>query len=309
MNTNRPGRRTVTVHFFRAILDGQYDPLRLLDLKALHDAINAHGFDKNAAVSRYCTNADGQTYMAWPELSMDRLRMLVARVLPEAAPSYELEGSYKIANLPGGGSWVAPTHCVFFPTTGIMGAIFSQEGPRVDRIALYLERVGQAPHDIVFELVVREDIDQELSRLSGVRRLKLQFHPSNTPSLFHGHHDDLDATLEALVTMRDARTVTIIIDAGKKKGASLGDFHRRLLQLFKGSQFTASATQFEVSGPDVYTRKNLEIDLITPHLSASKVVPLGEGGRALEKEAAYRAVEAAYAERIAQFPSVRITGP
>lgn len=67
---------------------------------------------------------------------------------------------------------------------------------------------------------------------------------------------------------------------------------------------TAWAREFEISGPDIATGNLHPINLLTDYLCAAKVVPLHN--KALDEDAAFRAIESAYAENLHEFPSLNV---
>jgi hypothetical protein len=115
--------------------------------------------------------------------------------------------------------------------------------------------------------------------------------------------------MAALVDVREAATITITVNAGRKGDARLGDLKDKLLDLIRRGPLLGSASKLVVTGPDQYTNRSFPVDLLTQVITATKTVPLAAGAKNLDEEAAFRAIEDSYGEHLTEFPSVEITDP
>ncbi len=286
-----------------------------MDIAGTHDLLSKLPFDQSVSPSRYYHSANGDLFMMWSDLMVgypNRLRVLAGKELPDASPSYELNGAFSVAELGAESArWVAPTYCVIYPETNLAGMIYTVEGPRPPQIAQYLqgeEAVG-VPFQVDFEALANPNIQAELQRLRFIRKLELQYHPSTTPTLFRGQHADLDSVMQALIDAREAASIKIVVDAGMKGGARLDQLKDKLMDLIGRGPLLGSARKFVVTGPDQFTKKSVPVNLLTQVICATKIVPLQTGAKNLDKEAAFLAIEEAYGEHLTQFPSVEITDP
>jgi hypothetical protein len=300
--------REAVVHFFRLIVDDQREPGVPIASSALHKAIERLPFDEKASPSRYFRNSDDILHIQWSWDLATCLRIRAVRELADASPAYEAEGSYKTVELGGKERWVAPTYCVIFPKTNIAGMIFSVAGPRPWQIAQYFTDPEAAGfhQGIAFEALTNQNVREDLKRLSGIRKIHLQFNPPPGPSLFSEPLFDIDTALQTITDMREAATVTITIDAGIKGGVTLTGLKDRLLRLFHQGRYLGAAKQLKVWGSDQYTKERKEINLLSDELSVKKRVPLDSGKKHLDSEKAFEAIQGAYGERLTQFPSVRV---
>lgn len=294
------------------IVDQQRDSLLRLDIADVHKRLQKLPFVEDSKPSRYYRGPNDDLFVAWSWLKTgfpERLRLLAVKELPEASPAYEVAGSYKTAELGPTARWVAPTYCVIFPEKNLAGMIYSAEGPRPAQISDYLqdEAAIAAPSKIEFEALANPDIGKQLQRLKTIRKLELQYHPSTGPSLFRGQHSDLDSAMAALIDVREAATITITVNAGRKGGARLSELKDKLTDLIRRGPLLGSASKLVVTGPDQYTNKSLPVDLLTQVITATKTVPLAAGAKNLDEESAFSAIEEAYGEHLSQFPSVEIS--
>ncbi len=266
--------------------------------------LSALEFD-DVANTRYYQSADGDVFMGVSQVIDGRLRFAIGKQVP--APTYEHFGEFKVADAPGGARWIAPTYCVFFPKTSIVGIIFSAEGPRMYQVAQYFEKGIKFPHRIETEELARADIVAELQRLKAVQKLEIKYLTSATPNLFAGKHEDLDDVFANLAHLREGVEVTIILNAGKDPGAALSGLREKFQKLLASNPFTVTPKRFKVWGQDrVAGREKLEVNLLLSKIAVTKKVQLAKDGKYLEKESAFRAIEGAYAENLANFPSISI---
>jgi len=302
----KPRTRNATVHFFRVFVDGQREPLKRLNVETAHALLSELTFEE-LPKSRYYKSSDGDVFMGISTLIGGRLRFAIGKQI--RSPLYQEGEVFKVAPAPGTGTakWIAPTYCVFFPDKSIVGAIFSAEGPRIDQVARYFEDGMKLSQKIDMEAIVRPDVLAELKRLKFVQKVQIKYVASTGPSLFRGLNPDTDSVMNGLAELQDGSIVTITVDAGKKDGASLRGLVEKLREMFVKNEFVVAPMKFSVSGPDLHTgARNVPINLLLSKIVATKKVPLVEGGKQLDQDAAFQAIEGAYAERLTEFPSIAI---
>jgi hypothetical protein len=298
-------RRSVLVRFYRAYIGDEIATPSDLDRARAYDNINKLAWDRASEDGRYHRSADGETFSAWPYLVGGKLRLTVGRDLADANPAYEQKGRLDFAKIDPGSKWVGLTYCVLFDNA-VVGVINSQQGPNTLQLAAYLQNKGQTAAPLSFQQLSRTDIIAQLRRLQYVSRYEIAVEPGSLffPKLDGPDANDIERVMSAAASLRDARIVRVTVESESKRTPLSGflDFAKSMVS--SGSVDTAWAREFEISGPDIATGNLHPINLLRDYLCATKIVPLQN--KALDEEAAFRAIESAYAENLHEFPTFKI---
>ncbi len=292
-------KRKVNVRFYRVSVLGS--------LSAGVDVATLFKLAKKdvAIAKRSYTTADNDFYIAECEpsaLTDGKLRVLFAKRLVSASPHYLDKDNIKVAAIQ---DWMGPTYVVFFPTANVVGTIAAVEGPRPSAIALLMDHLFlTSGSKFNFAPIARPDVEVELQRLSLISKVSLRFSPADQPTIFEST-PDLDTMMKSLAAAHTAATVTLTISANKKTGG-LRALQQALTKLVK-SHALKKTTQFTVDGTDLTTRRMRHVDLLEDEIVVQKTVEIQDGAKNLLSEAAFGAIEEAYAEiGASNFPSVSL---
>jgi hypothetical protein len=265
------------------------------DLKQILSRIDGLNFDETQG--RYLTAPDDNVYCCWVDKSNPSLRVRFAISRRNGLPRMERRGTVK--NLP-----ISPTsglleqiQAIFFPNN-IVGADFNFYGPRLPKLAdyLYLKAFDICPK-IVFEPLLRQDVSDELSRLTDIRLLQLQIRPSDAQTRAAADQD-LFSAFDAAASLGNATEVEITL---KPPAHSRGHLDQGLLakiRRFAGrSDMREITSRFIVKGMTSDTGRVEKLDFLNDHLVASEnIMQQDARNRTLNPASAYEAIGKAYRE-------------
>lgn len=284
------------IHFFRADTgtgdDGR--PVRL-DIDAVLAAVDSLPFAPVDHGGRYLPQADGEDLCAWVDAGASPQRLRLARLRRNALPQAEMAGRLSDVALASGAALYEAVHLLFLPDN-VIAAEFNFYGPRPTRLPGYLEALfGDLPTPFVMEQLLRQDAAEQLDGQSGLRLLDLRVRPSYAATV--GQADpSLGAALEAAAAVGEADLVGVVLQAEPRtRSARLAQgLLSGLRRLARRPDLRDNATRFEVTGigPDGLVEK---INVLSDALvSVQQVARVGRTSRAVDRESAYGAVEAAY---------------
>lgn len=285
-----------SIHFYRADTgygaDGRPLPL---DVDAALTAIHALPFTPSSEGGRYLAQNDGEDLCAWVDAEAAPKRLRLARLRRNALPQAELAGQLSDVALARGAALYEAVHLLFMPDN-VIAAEFNFYGPRPTRLPSYLQAVaGTLPTPFAMEQILRQDAADQLDRQRGLRLVDLRVRPSYASAVRQAS-SSLGAALDAAAAVGGADLVGVVLQAEPRSRSA------RLTQglldgvraLSRRVDLRDNASRFAVTGvgPDGLVEK---IDVLSDALvSVQQVARLGRASRAVDRDSAYAAIEAAY---------------
>lgn len=270
------------------------------------DEEQAHEFEPHVAArliedldfgnrDRYLEIDEGNDLCVWTWPGAVRPRVCLGVVRRSGLPQIEEDGDVLPLPITPEQGLVEQTHVVFLPNN-IVGAEFNFYGPRLSRLAWYLEE--KFPDDlppVTFDLLLREDVQEQLAHLADVRLVQLRLHRSFFDLARQADQSLFDA-FRAAGAASDASTVEVVLRHGRYSRESLPE---RVLNwvrvLAKEPRTREGAEVFKVRGRDDRTQGVENFDLLRDQLVTSRqVVRHGERERAVDSESMFQAIETAY---------------
>jgi hypothetical protein len=247
---------------------------------------------------RYLVEDDGDHTCCWPDEAPGACpRLRFGSIRRSGFPQVERGGALTQLHLAPTSGLVEQVHVVFFPDA-IIGAEFNFHGPRVTRLAPYLQaKAGDLCPPLTFLPLLRQDVADQLADLRDVRLLRLRIHASYAARVAEADRD-LGAAFRAASRAGAGEEIEIII---RPRPYSRQPLARRLLyavrRLAALGDLRAEVAHFSVKGLNGKTNQIDLVDVLSDQLSArGQIVCLDRHARALNSASAYAAIERAYAE-------------
>lgn len=289
-----------SIHFYRADTgygdDGRPLPL---DVDAVLGAVHALPFTPSDQGGRYLAQNDGEDLCAWVDAEVAPKRLRLARLRRNALPQAEMAGQLSDVALARGAALYEAVHLLFLPEN-IVAAEFNFYGPRPTRLPSYLQAlVGDLPTPFVMEQILRQDAADQLDRQQGLRLVDLRVRPSYAAAVRQAD-SSLGAALDAAAAVGQADVVGVVLQAEpRSRSARLGQgLLDGVRALSRRADLRDNAARFAVNGvgPDgLVERINVLSDAL---VSVQQVARIGRTSRAVDRDSAYAAIEAAYREAL-----------
>jgi hypothetical protein len=234
------------------------------------------------------------TYCCWVD-SNAKVRFAVIR--RDAFPTTEEKGIIKALNLPEAAGLVEQIHVRFFPNN-IVGTDFNFYGPRLGRLASYLNDLGGGKSDkVVFEPLLRRDTASELDKKQEIRLFGLRIRRSEVERIKQ-IDSDLGSAFEGVAKVSDASELEVVL---RPKAYSRRSMGKKLLakakKLAKNDSIREIASDFhvKVANPG---EPSMTVDILGDHfISERRILKQTVKGRALDSDDAYAQIDDAYNER------------
>jgi len=196
------------------------------------------------------------------------------------------------------------SHVVFF-AGNVVGIELNSYGPRITRLPRYFRT--KFPNElpaIVFEVLLRADVQEQLMRLREINLINLRLNRSRV-DLDQERDESMFGTFRALMDNLDAPVVQIMARSQPRSGRSLPE---RALDQVRGiarhPDVMSAADTFKIQGREEVGDAFEELDLLRNQLIASREVARVQGRhRAIDPDAMFLAIENAHgdmAEEIAR---------
>jgi hypothetical protein len=282
------------IHFYRADCGTDGNGKRVpFKLAAAIRHIEALSFESFANGGRYLEE-DNNVYCCWPESST---RVQFAVIRRDALPMIEEKGIRKALNLSATAGLVEAIHVRLFPDN-IVGFDFNFYGPRLSRLAIYLNTVAEGHgHKVIFEPLLRRDVTSELEDGRELRMFLLRIRRSEV-SVIEAADKSLAGAFRGVMGLTDAEELEVVVRptpySRKSIGMHLLHTTRKLVKR-PDVRDAASAFRVQVAGPDTPTQT---LDLLGDHFIAdTRILRQTSKGRALEPADAYNKIEDAFKSR------------
>lgn len=246
---------------------------------------------------RYFKGLEGEEYCAWVDDHQgEHPKMRFGLIRRAGLPQVEESGTLTDLNLATRAGLAESIHVVFFPNN-IVGIDFNFHGPRLSRLATYMQMKCDGAFCGTFSALLRNDVLAQLDRLSDIRLFDLKIRTSFAGRVAQAD-EDLGSAFEAARRMGDTKELAVSIRPDKGGQTSMLD---RLRQAGRSiatiMNFRDEASKFQICGKCEDSGKVEPIDLLRDQLISKKqIVRLSERGRALDKDSAYGAIIAAHTE-------------
>lgn len=283
------------IHFFRADagLNAAGRPVAL-DVEPGLDLVSKAACQDG---ERYQPQGDDNVLSSWVDSTANRSRFRLATVRRAGLPLVEATGTLSSLQLAADQGLYEAIHAIFFPNN-VVGVEFNFYGPRPSRIPWYLNRVtkGQCP-TFTLNPLLRQDVVDQLNRLEQVRVLDLAIRPSYADTVAEADQD-LGSAFRAAERAGGSQMVQLTLRPEPHARTWL---RPRILdairQLAPRDDLRQNAQRFTVRGLNGERQSIEEIDVLRDQLIARRqVVRLDDRSRAVRDDAAYGAIEDAYAE-------------
>lgn len=224
-----------------------------------------------------------------------RLGTIRYRDLPEAMlPS----GALQPLDLSSDTGLVEKCHVIFF-AGNILGADFNFYGPRVTRLAEYMQVIarGICPLALSFHLLLRGNAASELARFGTIRLLRLRTRASSAG--FMANLDkDVNEALGAAFRVGGTEDAEIVLRSKRSRNASLAQsLISGLKSLVARPDLPEHFETLKVRGRNAETGALENLDLLSDKLvTTRKIMRIDDRYRVLDSDSAYAAIESAYNE-------------
>lgn len=297
-----PGTTDRRIYFYRIRIyspneQPHTDEARALDPVLLAEQIEQLAFDNG---ERYQALPTGDDLCVWPQVKHGVVRMRVGIVRRSNLPRLEHVGNVLPLPISEEDGLLEEIHVVFFPT-GIVGAEFNFFGPRIGRLAEYVNTKLPNQQKISFDMLVAQDI---LEQLDHIRRpitlVSMKLRREYSELLRYAGESLPDAfAANKLYLNPETITITLQVD-GRSKKHDLGEQAREFLYRLARDErrLREGVDKFVAKARDDRTNKIELFDLLQDKLMAvKKVVRNDERYRGVDSESMYAAIYEAYRER------------
>lgn len=295
------------IYFYRAItdLDADERPTPFDPTAALRH-IDDLPFSEQG---RYLDAGDA-TLCCWVDQVDHPQQFRLGHIRRTGLPLVEDRGRLADLQIPNNSGLVEVIHIVVFGDN-IIGADLNFYGPRVKRLTWYLHAKSRGlSGPVVFEPLLRRDVEDELQRLKGIRLFHLRIRSSYAPNVATVDKD-LATAFEAAGRAGRAEEVELLLRLKRYSRGYLSDHIRRAtLRLAAEPDLRGEATVFKVKGTRSDTDEPAEIDILRDQLIAQEqIMRHSARGRSLDHRSAYEAIMRAHAtleRELSEAASVRV---
>lgn len=246
---------------------------------------------------RYFKGLEGEEYCAWvDDHQSERPKMRFGLIRRAGLPQVEESGTLTDLNLATRAGLAESIHVVFFPNN-IVGIDFNFHGPRLSRLATYMQAKCDRAFCGNFSALLRNDVLAQLDRLNDIRLFDLKIRTSFAGRVSQAD-EDLGSAFDAARRMGETEELAVSIRPAESGQTSmLNRFRQAIRSLASLENFRDEASRFQIRGKCEDSGKVEAIDLLRDQLISKKqIVRLSERGRALDKDSAYEAIVMAHTE-------------
>ncbi len=283
------------IHFFRVV--GGYDNAgqpQEIDLAPSLGHVDTLPFTEQG---RYYVDTDASIICCWISRLRQPYRFHLGLIRRSDLPLVEEGGRLTALNINPNAGLAEQTHMVLFHD-GIMGAEYNFYGPRPSRLCTYLPAKGNGLcPNLELQELIRPDVMAQLTNLRDVRMLNLRIHRSFINLIARVNRSLADAFRTA-ADVANAEEVEIILRARRGHQNTLT---QRVLDIAASiariPQLNEQAKKFIIKGYDQQTGRVETLDILNDLLISKKsILRQDRRTRALDSQAAFRAIEEAYDE-------------
>jgi hypothetical protein len=213
------------------------------------------------------------------------------RVRRKNLPETEAAGDFEALDLDARRGLAESIHVVLFDDN-VVGSEYNHYGPRATTLATFLnERCGQ---DVYLKQLVRRDVIDDVLRMSDIRRIRIKAEPAAAAAL-RGRATGIGGAVDAATSFSAGKYVDLTLAADPADG----EFTQRVKSFIRSIRSSDARAHLEAA--QVYGKNEdglLEaLDLLHDAVVLNREIEReSPRSRALDKDAAYRAVEDAYRE-------------
>ena len=252
-----------------------------------------------SAANKYWTDRFGNETSCWID-SSNPVKIRYGSIRRRGLPQVERLGNLSPLGIPPDSSLVDMIHVRVFQEgdTAIVGSDFNFHGPRMSRLAHYLNEKDNSIPTFGFQPILKQDAVERLERLDGLRLFRLRINKTFVDAVKRAN-ESLGASFEAQAELGDADEIEVVLTV---KRYSRSTFLSRTLQtitrrLLGNRDLPGNATAFEVAGFNATEDKSETIDLLSANFVVKKdFIKESEKSRALKPRAAFTSIEDAYNE-------------
>ena len=266
-----------------------YDPTPALNaiaaLPFTNDDSGCYEFDVDGNAVCAIVHSMGQN----PALRFCRIRRT-------GLPQLETGGRITALNLGVSTGLLEAIHVVFFPNN-IVGAEYNHYGPRMSRLGNYFHTKSNrvVPH-ATFRPLLRGDATEQMNRLTEIRELSFNILPSHVDEV--GRVDDslAEAFKAASHILEHPQTLRLYLKPISMERRSLFDRMVSPIREFVSTPSIRDGVEkLEIRGQCSDSGRVETLDLLKDQLiSTVQIVRMNERSRALDTDAAFRAINEAY---------------
>lgn len=291
-----PGRTetvTRTIHFYRWRTRDDTAPPFAPDVAAR--LIDRLAFSPG---ERYVELEDGRDLCVWCAGGSPNIRMQLGVVRRRGLPQIEDAGAFIPLSITDRQGLVEIAHLIFFPNN-IVGAEFNFYGPRVNRLAQYLqERFPDELPPIAFDILLRQDIQEQLQRQRELKLVRLRLHRSHFALVDQARTEGVFSALRTTEQDTDAPVVELVL---KTEAYSRESLSARILNAVKAlagvPEIKESAEVFKIRSREHVGEPFRDLDLLEDHLITTREIPSMPGRhRVIEAGSMFAAIDDAYRE-------------
>jgi hypothetical protein len=285
------------VYFYRVFV-GRDDNNRRLSFNtaaALREVDQLSFFDEDNG--RYYDIGEGDLACCWVDRSRAPQRVRLARSRRSHLPPMDRAGKVQDLVLPEDAGLAEESFLVFFDH-GIVGCIYNAFSPRVSVLRRYVRaRCSREYHALDFEALLRQDVIDQVNNLDEIRMFELRVSPAYFSQVAQASRT-LARALEGLSDLGQPEQVAIVLKPGPyKRNWLAADVLAPIKRLAARRDLREGVDTFKVKGRNADTGTLDEIDVLKDKFVHFVDVELAPGrSSALNRNAAYRAIEAAYAD-------------
>jgi hypothetical protein len=255
------------------------------------------------ADGRYLAEDDGNHTCCWPENASRHApdacpRLRFGSIRRSGFPQVEQGGTLSQLDLSPDAGLAEQVHVIFFPDA-IIGAEFNFYGPRVTRLAAYLQAKvpDLCPRELSIQPLLRPDVADQLEQLRDVRLLRLRIHASYATRVAEANRS-LGAAFRAAQRAGGGEEIEIVI---RPRAYSRQTLPQRLLGMVRRlaalPDLRTEATHFSIKGLNGQTNQIDVVDLLSDQIATrAEILCQERQTRAVNSASAYAAIERAYAE-------------
>ena len=281
-----------------------YDPMPALNaiaaLPFTNDDSGCYEFDSEGNAVCAIVHSVGQT----PSLRFCRIRRT-------GLPQLENAGRITDLNLAVSTGLLEAIHVVFFPNN-IVGAEYNHYGPRMSRLGNYFyTKSNHVVPDAAFRPLLRGDAAEQMDRLYEIRELSFNIRPSYVEELSRAH-DSLAETFRATSrVLEHPKTLHLYLNPIASERRNLLDkLVSPIREFLSTPSIRDGIEKLEVRGKCSDSERVETLDLLKDQLiSTVQIVRMNERSRALNTNAAFNAIYAAYEDSFDLIQSAASVSP
>lgn len=262
--------------------------------------IDKLSFNKNVdPKSRYWRDSgDNKVIACWVDSKVMPCKVRLGTIRRSDFPQVEQGGEITALEMAEGSGLLEQTHIVFFGDD-IAASDYNFFGPRITRLAYYLadKAVGIAPPILNFSPILRTDIYKQLLELKFLKMFNIKLKAPQS-GFIRNLDESIWQMLEIAKNIGEADNIELILTASKKSHGLLSErvleFTKKLLKM---PELQRDVKKLTVKGYSSKKQENVILDLLSDRFVVKKsILKMDSRSRALNSDAAYRAIISAYKE-------------